>query len=767
MERTKSAARKLSHGMLAAIVVASPSALPSASPSYGAVLTWNGSGLQNWNTPAAWLGTPTNATQWPDASTEDAVINIGAQVNVNANYVIGKLDLQGGLLTGSGTINANGRLTYTGGTLAGTGTLQANAGFDISGAAAMVLDGRSIASLANSTWSSGTLRIDSNTSIANAFDGATLTLGAVGVDPASVGTLTLFNGGTLRYNSVSSTTLAKTSLENGRLLKIDAGSLSVAGGVNFDDVTIAGGSELAFDTAFRLHGGSGTGDSVISGASAGTSVVTNRSGAILTVSNNAAGSVFITSLKDVTLENLGTISVPANDVLSTTGTGVIRNGGVLTFAGSGGLNTAAVSPTGPGAGLINDGVLRLTSTAGTVLSYMPITNSATGQIQIQGGTLDVRTNATLNGLIDIDAGATLQLASTTPVTALASLTVDGALHVRNGYYIFESPGAITGNGVVRASGSGGSNQGVIQLDGAASGAGLTVDAQNSGAIVLNGTLAPVAVANVQVAGLGDVSVAGTVNAQHVTSFGMLSVAIGGDFEAASVAVSGTTLVGGTLHSLAGLSNTGQMVLNPAGAKASAVDDFDNQGDLYLEPGTTVSAGAMVANGGTIYGTGSLIAATLASSGAIAPGMGTDVGIGTIVIDADLLLDTFHLLRMEVDATSLSSDQLSVAGDVVLGGYLDIVHIIGDASVILPTDEFTLLQGSSLSGAFADDGLIGGPVAGRVDAYDDLSNLGSFQVVVDEQNARVYLTNFAPVPEPGVFALFGILGAVFGRRTARR
>jgi len=119
--------------MLARVGFASLLAGIVASPVYAMDLTYTG-GTGDFLDPSKWM--PTG----PPGTDDVAIINSGA-VTLNSDATVAGLQLNGGMLEGSGVLTVTGSVLWTGGFMGGTGTTNANGGLSVASASTIGLVG--------------------------------------------------------------------------------------------------------------------------------------------------------------------------------------------------------------------------------------------------------------------------------------------------------------------------------------------------------------------------------------------------------------------------------------------------------------------------------------------------------------------------------------------------------------------------------------------------------------------------------------------------
>ena len=169
------------------------------------------------------------------------------------------------------------------------------------------------------------------------------------------------------------------------------------------------------------------------------------------------------------------------------------------------------------------------------------------------------------------------------------------------------------------------------------------------------------------------------------------------------------------------------------------------------------------NGGTLGGSGTLGAITLASGGTLAPGNST----GLLTTTGNVTFASGSTLAMEINGTTAGTgyDRLIVGGDVALGD-----AILSLSVGFAPTsqvDIFTLILNNGInpvSGTFtglANGGIITvGAQDYQISYFDDASTFG-FELSGGND------VSLLAVPEPGsVLTLLGGLGVLAGLRRRR-
>ncbi|MEI6077879.1 MAG: hypothetical protein WCS94_20025, partial [Verrucomicrobiota bacterium] len=318
-----------------------------------------------------------------------SILNItGGTANFNGTGAImaGAVNLTAGALGGSNNLTAGGPMIWSGGIISGTGTIFANGGLTITGGSTKTLTSRTLVNAAAGVWTGGTITFSASGILSNspsgtfdcAFDGAMQGSGVGG---------SVANAGLFRKTTGTATTALSSTIafNNTGSVEVQTGTLSLGGGG-----TSTGTFTALAGTTLDLGGGihNFTASSSVSGV--GTFSVSGGTA-------NLAGSLNVA----------GTNSFSA---------------GTANFSGSyaivgGTLNISGGTASFNGDGMIIPGLLNLT--AGTLGGSNNVT---VGTPMIwSGGTISGTGTVVANGGLTISGGSTKTLTSRTLVNAAAGV----------------------------------------------------------------------------------------------------------------------------------------------------------------------------------------------------------------------------------------------------------------------------------------------------------------------------------------------------------
>ena len=559
------------------------------------------------------------------------------------------------------------------------------------------------------------------------------------------GTLVLAGGGTHtgRFTVAPSTTLqfdgvhalqTASSVSGAGTVLFRSGNVTVSGVYDVSGVTRAAGATVAFDSTCTLA------------RLGGALVVSNG---ILTLDSGEALSVATMTLLNGTIKGQDTIAVSGrltweNGVMLGPGATVAQGGidmtlgmtkalgRVLDNAGTATLGSPKTSRAGGGTNLNIMPTGTFNNLSGAVLGIMNTQGVfGPGRINNRAGALIVRSGnrgaamlqpyLSNEGTVDVQQG-TLRLtgggghAGALTVAAGASLEFGGGVHDLQTTSRVSGAGTVVfQQGTVTAGGS-------YEVTGATSFAGADVAFAPACSIIAVGDSLSVS------AGTASFDSGETVSCRRLdisggTLTGSDEIAVTGSLSWSHGAMSGTgrTSVGGTADLIAGTSKILERALDNAGTATLGGPDpgFDGAlsdlhigpggsfntlaggvfrqkgGFLRLEGGTLSSAAAVQLQAGTLLGNGS-IAAGLASSGTVSPGLSA----GAIQIAGNYVQGFAGTLQIEVGGTGAGTefDQVAVTGSAALDGILKVTLI--NAFTPSAGDSFTILTAASRTGTFS-------------------------------------------------------------------
>ena len=695
--------------MKSCVLTVSTAALLAVAPfSYGQTRTWIGNGNDGlWSNPANW-----SDNDVPNTDSEDAVINLGVNVEVDGFFGIGGLTLGSGdtltnlngaeLQVTTGIVN-DGVFTLGGSdsttelrifgdvTLDGAGELVlgpegANANVNVVGDAFVrgsvltigsdqTIRAEAIGSIGRNTTGivnngaiiaeAGTLVIDpsadgyvqSSSGVLRAEDGARISLTAGDFQDVNA---TTTGGGVVAL--AGGTTVGGTFA--GTL--ITEGFNSTSGLVNNGDLTVTNGSELEVtgdltnNGILTLSGSNSTtelrifGDVTLDGAG---ELVLGPEGANANV--NVVGDAFVRG-SVLTIGSDQTIRAEAIGSIGRNTTGIVNNGAIIAEAG-----TLVIDPSADGYVQSSSGVLRAEDGARISLTagdFQDVNATTTG-----GGVVALAGGTTVGGTF---AGTLI----TEGFNSTSGLVNNGDLTVTNGSDL-EVTGDLTNNGILTLSGSNSTTElrifGDVTLDGA-------------GELVLGPEGAN---ANVNV--VGDAFVRGSV------------LTIGSDqtIRAEAIGSIGRNTTG-IVNNGAIIAEAGTLVIDPSAdgyvQSSSGVLRAEDGARISLTAGNFQDVNATTTGSGVVaLASGTTVGGTFAGS-AITEGFNSTTGL---VNNGELTVTNASDLEVTGDVTNNgiltlngddSTTELRIFGEVTLGGTGELVlgpdganinvNVVGDAFV---------------------------------------------------------------------------------------
>ncbi|WP_346015321.1 VCBS domain-containing protein [Bradyrhizobium sp. 39] len=527
------------------------------------------------------------------------VANAGnVTVDANGKLTVNGATISGGTIDGLGTIDVTGASKIDGGATLSTATVSANA--------QLTLDGITVSGSA--ITDNGGIELDNTVKLK---DGASIQGGAVAntglLEIAGAATLlndVVTNTGTVTVDGGQTLTLSGTEISGGAVngtgtidvigsSKIDKSAtlsttaVTVESGVilTLDDVTIAG-------TAIANHG-----TVKVDASSKLTLNGASLTGGALTVSGtlNSTGTTAIT---DANISNnyLIEATLGALTLLATTSASSIANDGILRANGAElDINGEAVANTGTLAA-INHGTLKLIG--------MTVTDTGSGHVSVESGSILDLQGATIDGGTVTIAG-TLESTGTSAINnaditntgtitvTSGTLTIDPAiLHTINNHNLIQANGGeldISGDLIVNSADIMAVHGGTLKL--------ASVIVTNSG-----GTIAVDGSSKLY---LSDVS----INGGSLSNAGNLYSVSGSNTVSAMVTNTGTIEVqAGTLNLAGGLSGVGSVIIDNgatlelAGATAQTIAFAGGTDTLQLDKVAGQSFTGTIAGQSTKAGT---------------------------------------------------------------------------------------------------------------------------------------------------------------------
>ena len=545
--------------------------------------------------------------------------------------------LDGGIVTGPGTLLVDGTLVWTFGTQSGAGETRIAAGGTLvrAGTSTVTLSERTLRNEgATTVTGSGSLTAGNGARIVNAT-GATFDVQAdsgIFTGAAPVGRLE--NAGTFRKSGGAGTSTISVELDNDGSLAASSGLLRLSGGDGTATQTgsfggtgagivefIAGGYDLAAGSSF-------TGQVNLTGGTLDTSV-----GATVPV---AAGTT--TTQSGATLTGVGTLLVNGTLVWTSgtqSGTGEthVAAGGTLTRSGA--LSTTLSART-----IRNEGLFAFSGAGGIFAGTgARIVNAAGGTFDIQGDG-GIFEGAAPAARLE-NAGTLKKSAGAGSSTIAIELDNDGVIEAASG--ILNVTGDLLNFSAATSTLTGGRY--VVSATFRFSNADIVTNAAD---VVLDGAASAVR------------------NFSDQDAFRNL---------ATNAALGALTIRGGR-------------TLTAPGA-------FANGGTLTVLAGSTFESTGPLANTGLVAGTGT-VKGQATNDGTFAPG----VSPGILRVDGPYT-NAGGTLAVEIGGTTPGTgyDQLEVLGAVTLGGILQITTLPGFTPT--QGQSFVIATGTSVTGSFAD------------------------------------------------------------------
>ena len=694
----------------------------------------------NWNNPSTW-----DIGRAPEAG-DNVVVAAGHKVTMNITTIAintltvdagGEVDQSTNLtINSSGGIINNGIFAFTGNVVLNTDLVNA----------------------ATLRWTGGVISTTGSASILNdgTFDvtGTKIISGAVAVVNRSGGTISAGGTGTVEIFNLTNDAGATLTIQAGKTLRNNGGTLTNAGAVN------GTGTLIVQATTINANGGT-------FGAGGGLMTISNA----VTVAGSAAfvpafGSVNLTNGASLTGSG-GAMSIPAGTTLSNVGSGFATNtiGG---FSGIANAGTIEIS---------DELVLNSDLTNGATINWTAGPLSTTGSASIlNDGSFNITSSEVGSGAVAVvnRSGGTMSVAGTANVditeltnNAGATLTIQGGKTLRVPGGTLTNAGTVNGTGTLFVSaskinangGTFGAGGGLLTIDNAVTVAGSAAFLPSFGSVNLtNGASltgsggamsipAGTTLSNVgsgfatnTIGGFSGIVNAGTVEISDelvlnsdLTNGATINWTAGGlsTTGSASILNDGTfNITGNNLGSGAvAVVNRSGATLSLAGSNATTItiDNFDNQngattiigtGKTFLVAGT--NAGNIVKNGslrvnvnkalinnGSITGTGTFSNfGTYAGTGSVAGQFDSNNGSkiepgnpsGCLTFTNNLNLINSTTLNVEVGGITPCTDydRIVVNGTATLSNTVVNVTFTPGAN-FFQNDRIVLIDAGTLSG----------------------------------------------------------------------
>ncbi len=574
----------------------------------------------------------------------------GGTIAVNGDLDLPNLTLEGGTLTGSGTITVSQALTWTGGAMGGSGTtvIPAESTFTLNGPNGKILvDTRTLNNATELIWNgTGSIFLGTGTTFQNTgtvtvpdnqafqtypydFSGpgtvvnvgtfalasqGTANLFAIfnnsGTVDASGGTLQLFKGGT---NTGAITDLGTLAV-NGGTFTLDPGSgLADSAQVNIEGGTLLDNADVTV-TNLQLDNGTlgGTATLTVAGSLAWTNGTMNGSGTTLVAAGGAlaisgsAGKLLADTRQFINGTDNATWDGGGNLYLTQFAT--FTNDGTLTVLNNQTIESSPYDFSAPG--VVNNAGNWIKTSGGTTNIHVIFNNS--GTVDLQAGALLLNRGGSANGTFDTAAGVTLSFTADYTLNDGASLVDTGFARVQGGTVtvagsvtatdIGLDSGTLAGPGTLEVTGSfdwtGGSiadPNGTLLLDPGAtmSISGTSGKTLNARTLDLNGDVTwsggNIAVQNGGIINLGDGQGDGTFTIQTDN----LNMGGSGTFRNKGIVTMADAFTNVTITGIAFLNDDPAAVLSIASGTL-AIDNFTQGAGA-----TTIAAGASLVTSSTV------------------------------------------------------------------------------------------------------------------------------------------------------------------------
>jgi hypothetical protein len=660
--------------------------------------------------------------------------NDGGTINVNqASVNLTGLTNSGSVVGTGGSLNAGSSLTNSGSIAYTGGSITASSNFSNSGTIAVSGSGATLNVGAGSSSGSiqltgGASTVLTNTTFGPPFtllSGATVTGGPLVVATfqnltingnVAVDTLQL-TGGTVTVAAGSTLTVGTLTLQSGTLTGL--GNVVVTNQWNFSGGTLSTTGNVTDNGSFAWSSGqmTGTGKTILGGTSSITGSVT---------------------LNGRELDNNGSVTESPSGSISFQGTAKWINAAGATWTIATGTPVSNFFATGM---IDNQGTINASDSGGTASISVPVTNEASGTIQLNQITL------TLSGLTN--AGSVTGTASTLN-TGSPALTNSGTIAFSGGS--LNAGSGIDNTGSITVSGSGttltvgaGTSSGTIQLQGGASmllnnttfGPPFTLF---DGSSVTGGALVVGTFQNLTTSINGDVS----VDTLQLTG-GTVTVAAG-----STLTVGTLTLQSGTLTGPGNVVVTSQW--NLSGGTLSTTGIVTDNGSLAWSSGQMTGTGkTILAGASSITGSVTLNGRELDNNGSVTESPSGSISFQAAAKWINEAGATWNVANGTPVSNFFATGMIDNQGTINAsdsGGTASInVPVTNEASATIYLNQITL-NASSLNNVGNVTGTAGNLTPGSV-----LTNSGAISLANGNLNAGAGLANTGMISVTGSSATF--------------
>ena len=639
------------------------------------------------------------------------VFNNQSVINANATNPL-NIDLGAATTTNNGTLEASSG-----------GLLQLNGGtFNNAGGKIQALD-KSTARLGLVTINGGMLAT-TGSGVIQAFSNGPVLNGVTNSGTYQIPTSNTFlegtitNTGTIQVNSTAAATSqllmsgTVTLTGGGKVTLSDQPRNFVSGTLVNQNNTISG--------AGSMGGGTLTNGGVINATSANHNrlILFNASNLVINTGILEASSGGTLQIQNNVTNTGGVIYAVAGAGASAGGavllSSVTVSGGTLKTGGSGSTTGTMISTNSTFNGVANAGTLQVADNTNTFLEG---TINNTGRIQALstlGNALRTRGNVTLAGTGSVSMSKKTVIYGSAATDILTNQnTIFGAGNIGNDFMGLINKGTILANQTDPLDIETGSetfqNMGTLSV---ASGSVLDITggpfANFSGTTLTGGTYLVTGTLQFDNAKI-------VTNAANITLNGLSSKIVdqsGRDSLAtlASNAAAGNLTVanGHSLTTTSPFSNAGSLLIAKGSTfDVAGVNNYTQTGGKTTVDGTLTAAGTINVQGGSVFGNGGTLSATVDSSGAFSPGDAANRA-GALAVSKDYVQSASGVLNIDIGGATPGTqfDELNVTGAAKLNGTLNLnlinsfVPPVGSSFVVLNcgtrTGTFSVVNGTKIN-----------------------------------------------------------------------